>query len=75
MDYVASDLNKMLSSVKEDEFSEDHAKLICYNILCAIAFMHSAGVMHRDIKPGNLLINDKLDIQICDFGLGRTELA
>ena len=34
-------------------------------------FMHSAGVMHRDIKPDNILINKKGNFMICDFGLSR----
>ena len=42
-----------------------------YNILCSINYMHSANIMHRDIKPGNLLINKNCSIKICDFGLSR----
>ena len=42
-----------------------------YQLLRGLLFMHSADVMHRDIKPCNLLINNHLNLKICDFGLAR----
>ena len=42
-----------------------------YNLLCGMKFMHSAGIMHRDIKPDNVLINKKGKVMFCDFGLSR----
>ncbi|KNZ74638.1 Mitogen-activated protein kinase SLT2/MPK1 [Termitomyces sp. J132] len=34
-------------------------------------FVHSASVVHRDLKPGNLLVNADCELKICDFGLSR----
>lgn len=34
-------------------------------------FMHKANIMHRDIKPGNILIDGQSTVKICDFGLAR----
>ena len=45
---------------------------IIYNTLCSIAFLQEANVLHRDIKPGNLLIDQNYDVKICDFGMARS---
>lgn len=37
----------------------------------AARYLHSAGVLHRDLKPQNILINNTLDARICDLGLAR----
>lgn len=34
-------------------------------------YVHSASVVHRDLKPGNLLVNADCELKICDFGLAR----
>lgn len=39
---------------------------------CAgMKYVHSASVIHRDLKPGNLLVNSDCELKICDFGLSR----
>lgn len=57
MEVEMYDLKTMLE-MDDVEFEEDHIKTILYNLLCAISYVNSAGIMHRDIKPGNILIDD-----------------
>ena len=54
--------------------NEEHVVFILYNLICAINFIHSAGIIHRDIKPSNILVEEDCTIKICDFGISRTPL-
>lgn len=49
-------------------------KSITYQIMAGILYMHKLGVIHRDLKPDNILINSEAGvptIKICDFGLAK----
>ncbi|KAH0787141.1 CMGC family protein kinase [Histomonas meleagridis] len=48
-----------------------HHRYIFWQLLCALKYIHSAGLIHRDIKPSNLLISSDASIKVCDFGLAR----
>ena len=65
----------MLARIQQlDNFSESIASNVMKQLLSAIAFCHEKGVMHRDLKPDNMLITLKdsdpetMNIKIIDFG-------
>ena len=72
MELIGADLRKVMNNTKQLEIDEDISLELMYNMLCAMNFMHSANVIHRDIKPTNLLLNEDCQLKICDFGLSRT---
>lgn len=49
----------------------DEAISIVSGILTALTFSHKAGVVHRDIKPGNIMITDNGGVKVMDFGIAR----
>lgn len=53
------------------EQSDQVIKSFMYQLLRGIAYCHSKLVLHRDLKPQNLLINKKGELRIADFGLAR----
>ncbi|MDR2082727.1 MAG: Stk1 family PASTA domain-containing Ser/Thr kinase [Candidatus Ancillula trichonymphae] len=76
MEYVqGTNLRKRLNEVGTFSIG-DALKNIEY-ILRALAAAHRAGLVHRDVKPENVLINRRGQLQITDFGLARvvTEMS
>jgi len=41
-------------------------------MLRGLLYIHSANCLHRDLKPGNILINEDCTVRICDFGMARS---
>lgn len=68
---MQSDLHKII--VSPQPLTADHVKVFLYQILRGVKYLHTARILHRDIKPGNLLVNSNCCLKICDFGLARVE--
>ena len=72
-------ISKLLPSKVRDEskLSDSDAAKIMKCITEAVAYVHDNGVIHRDLKLANILINDPEDltsVKIIDFGLGERQL-
>uniref|UniRef100_A0AAA9S1V1 mitogen-activated protein kinase n=2 Tax=Bos TaxID=9903 RepID=A0AAA9S1V1_BOVIN len=67
MPFMQTDLQKIMGM----EFSEDKIQYLVYQMLKGLKYIHSAGVVHRDLKPGNLAVNEDCELKILDFGLAR----
>jgi serine/threonine protein kinase len=68
--YAPSDLKKIIKSAIHLNILD--IKLLVYHILCGLKYIHSCAVLHRDLKPGNILLGDNYQVKICDFGLARS---
>ncbi|KAL7175321.1 hypothetical protein ACSBR2_029011 [Camellia fascicularis] len=65
-----TDLHQIIKS--SQALMNDHCQYFLFQLLRGLKYLHSANILHRDLKPGNLLINANCDLKICDFGLART---
>ena len=66
---LPSDLKKLIKS--SNYLTLDDVRKYVYHILCGLKYIHSCAVLHRDLKPGNILLDHNYQIKICDFGLAR----
>ncbi|MBK7267834.1 MAG: serine/threonine protein kinase [Ignavibacteriales bacterium] len=70
MEYVEGmTLKEMLA--KTGLLPEDRALPIFHKILRGLAYAHSQGIIHRDIKPGNIIIDKNGNPKITDFGIAK----
>jgi len=49
--------------------TEPECRYFVHQVALACAYLHCAQVIHRDLKLGNLFLNDNMEIKIGDFGL------
>ncbi|KAJ3348974.1 Mitogen-activated protein kinase [Kappamyces sp. JEL0680] len=66
---MEADLHQIIRS--QQSLTEQHYQFFVYQICKGLKYIHSANVLHRDLKPGNLLVNADCELKICDFGLAR----
>ncbi|OWZ18093.1 CMGC/MAPK protein kinase [Phytophthora megakarya] len=69
MELADTDLHRLIQS--SCPLTEGHIRVIMYQVLSGVKAMHDNGVLHRDLKPGNLLLNKDCELKITDFGLAR----
>jgi serine/threonine-protein kinase len=62
-------------ALREGSLADPHAVEACAQILDALAHAHGAGVIHRDVKPANVMLRQSEDISVrlLDFGLARVD--
>lgn len=63
--------NPLTEIIKENSLTFKKRLHIFVQICKAIQFIHKHKVLHRDIKPGNIMITDNLDVKLTDFGLAH----
>ncbi|WP_246136345.1 Stk1 family PASTA domain-containing Ser/Thr kinase [Leekyejoonella antrihumi] len=70
MEYIDG---KTLREILDDEgkLSSDEAARITMGVLSALEYSHEKGIVHRDIKPGNVMLTRGGSVKVMDFGIAR----
>lgn len=59
---------RKITAASRDLPTNDRVRLII-DMLQAVAYLHRRGILHRDLKPGNVLVTPDNDVKVLDFGL------
>ncbi|XP_016390904.1 cyclin-dependent kinase 17 isoform X2 [Sinocyclocheilus rhinocerous] len=71
-EYLDKDLKQYMDDCG-NIMSMHNVKIFLFQILRGLAYCHRRKVLHRDLKPQNLLINERGELKLADFGLARAK--
>ncbi|TKA70424.1 hypothetical protein B0A55_07889 [Friedmanniomyces simplex] len=70
MEFLEHDL-KTLQEEMEEPFLPSEIKTLLLQLGSAVAFLHDHWILHRDLKTSNILLNNRGEIKLADFGMAR----
>jgi cell division cycle 2-like protein len=68
MEYIEYNLYDFMLAMKWP-FSQSEVKCLMFQLIDGVKYMHDNWVLHRDLKPCNILLNNHGELKICDFGM------
>ncbi|NWQ97042.1 STK11 kinase, partial [Burhinus bistriatus] len=71
MEYCVCGMQEMLDSVPEKRFPVFQAHGYFCQLIDGLEYLHSQGIVHKDIKPGNLLLTTNGTLKISDLGVAE----
>jgi hypothetical protein len=70
---VGRDLKSLFDAGRR--FTVEDTRRLMHDLLAALQHAHERGVVHRDIKPGNVLLLDAGGLKVADFGIAKLETS
>ena len=73
MEYLEAETVSDLLAGKEGPLSRNHLQAIGEGVFAALEYIHEQGLVHRDVKPGNIMVAPDGRVTLMDFGLVKAE--
>lgn len=74
VEHCAQNLMKVIE-FNEKRMTTKHIQYITYEFMKGVNYLHSKGVIHRDLKPLNILVSENWEIKISDFGSANVKTS
>jgi mitogen-activated protein kinase 1/3 len=71
-EYMPQNLSQIIRQYELNDLQISH---LTHQMLAGLGAIHFAGIIHRDVKPENLLVGPNCELKICDFGLARAQAS
>ncbi|KAM9147033.1 cyclin-dependent kinase 18 isoform 1-T2 [Pangshura tecta] len=71
-EYLDNDLKQYLDNCG-NLMNVHNVKIFLFQLLRGLSYCHKSKILHRDLKPQNLLINERGELKLADFGLARAK--
>ncbi|KAL5111022.1 Cyclin-dependent kinase 14 [Taenia crassiceps] len=71
-EYVDSDLSRLMEKNPKG-LKPQNVQLLLYQLLRGLAYCHDRRILHRDLKPQNILVSATGELKLADFGLARAK--
>lgn len=71
-EYLDSDLKRYMDAYG-NQLTMNNIRIFAFQIFRGLAYCHARRVLHRDLKPQNLLVNERGELKLADFGLARAK--
>jgi len=71
MDYCAVGSVKDLMTVTVEPLEEEQMAEVCAGVVRGLAYLHSHGIIHLDVKAGNIMLTEEGQVKLGDFGVSE----
>ncbi|KAH7699517.1 zinc finger protein, partial [Aphelenchoides avenae] len=73
MEYCRPGSLNSMQKLVQFRFEEPHVLYVLKEVTCGLEHLHFDGVIHRDLKSANVLVNERAEVKISDFGVSTDE--